>query len=332
MMPSKPFYEFNSVFASSIRDYLDLRESLGFKTVVAGNLLRQFDRYCCSIGIEQASLTNDLVDDWLALKSGEKAGTRSHRVSELRGFAKHFASTGGDVSWAPSPIKIRHPSRYVPYIFSKQEIERMLSAADSMSPPYGFSRFHLVFPAVLRVLYSSGLRISETLALKVKDVDLDNGGLTIPAAKFGKARKLPISNSLLAHLRNYRISNADFIGIDEDGWFFPTAKGECYSQRTVYDKFRTILWQAGISHGGKGKGPRLHDLRHTFAVHSLQQNVAEGNDIYASLTRLMTYLGHSRISSTEYYLRLTAEVFPDFLNRADIICSRAIPKGVLYEE
>ena len=83
---------------------------------------------------------------------------------------------------------------------------------------------------------------------------------------------------------------------------------------------------------GKGKGPRVHDLRHTFAVHSLQQNIEMGKDIYTSLTGLMVYLGHSKISSTEYYLRLTAEVFPDFLERADSICAKAIPGVTRYEE
>ena len=134
------------------------------------------------------------------------------------------------------------------------------------------------------------------------------------------------------HAVGYSAAHAAHIGIDADSWFFPNAMGECYSPRTFYDKFRQILWQAGISHQGKGKGPRVHDLRHTFAVHSLQQNIEMGKDIYTSLTCLMVYLGHSKISSTEYYLRLTAEVFPDFLERADSICAKAIPEVTHYEE
>ena len=332
MIPHKPVYEFNSVFAPYIRNYLELRETIGEKIVLPGNSLRQFDRYCCSIDIEEASLTEELVNNWLNTKAGEKAQTHSTRISVLKCFSRYLSSVGVNTSWTPTPGYGTRSNRYVPYIFSKSEIHNILVAADGMLQSKGHSKFHLVFPAVLRVLYSCGLRISEALAIKVKDVDLKNGFIFVCNAKFGKDRKLPISNSLLLYLRNYYVANTTLIGIDEEGWFFPNAQGECYSQRTVYDKFRTILWQAGISHQGKGKGPRVHDLRHTFAVHALQQNVDMDKDIYVSLTGLMVYLGHSKISSTEYYLRLTAEVFPDFLKRADSVCTRALPEVVQYDE
>lgn len=332
MIPHKPVYEFNSVFAPHLRNYLELKEAVGEKIVLPGNSLRQFDRYCLSIGVEKAKLTEELVNNYLNTKAKEKAQTHSTRISVLHCFSKYLSSVGITATWIPVPGYGARHKRYVPYIFSKDEIHNIFAVADRMPQSYGHSMFHLVFPAVLRILYSCGLRISEALNLKVKDVDLDNGFIFIRNAKFGKDRKLPISCSLLAYLRNYRIVNAVLIGIDEEGWFFPNAKGECYSQRTIYDKFRTILWQAGISHQGKGKGPRVHDLRHTFAVRALQQNVETNKDIYTSLTGLMVYLGHSKISSTEYYLRLTAEVFPDFLKRADSICARAIPEVAQYEE
>lgn len=332
MIPHKPVYEFHSVFAPHIREYLSIKEALGEKTTMPGNILRQFDRYCSSIRLDEAKLTPELAENWFLTKFGEKSATRSHRISVLWGFARHFSSSGGEVTWRPTPGYAGRMSRYVPYIFTKNEMMNILTAADSMPKPYGKSRFNAVFPAVIRVLYGCGLRISEALALKVKDVDLDNGFIFVHAGKFGKDRKIPISDSLLKYLREYRSQNEDFIGIDADGWFFPNAKGECYSQRTVYDKFRQILWIAGISHQGKGKGPRVHDLRHTFAVHSLQQNVEKGKDIYTSLTGLMVYLGHGKITSTEYYLRMTAEVFPDFLKRADKVCSGVIPEVVDYED
>lgn len=332
MIPHKPVYEFHSVFASQMRGYIELKETLGEKITVPGNTLRQFDRYCCSVDINEASLTTELADSWLLTKAGEKPETHSKRISVLWCFARYLKSTGNSVSWHPVPGYAGRKKRYMPYIYSRDEIARIFAAADTMHPSYGRSRFHLVFPAVLRIMYACGLRVSEALSLKLMDVDLDGGLLFIRAAKFGKDRKLPMSGSLTEYLRGYRIVNGEFIGIDGDGWFFPNAKGECYSQRTVYDKFRQILWNAGISHQGKGKGPRVHDLRHTFAVHALQKNVELGKDIYVSLTGLMVYLGHSKISSTEYYLRLTAEVFPDFLERADSVCARAIPEVIQYEK
>lgn len=332
MTPHKPVYEFHSVFAPSIYDYLALKEAIGEKITSPGNILRQFDRYCSSIDLQEARLTSELAENWFLTKADEKQATRSHRVSALWCFARHFSAEGGEVTWHPNIGYAGRQKRYAPYIYTKSEMKHIFDAADAMPESYGKSRFNVVFPAVIRVLYGCGLRISEALALRVKDVDLENGFIFVHAGKFGKDRKVPISDSLLQYLREYYMNNADFIGIASDGWFFPNAKGECYSQRTVYDKFRQILWIAGISHQGKGKGPRVHDLRHTFAVHALQQNVEQGKDIYTSLTGLMVYLGHGKITSTEYYLRLTAEVFPDFLKRADTVCARAIPEAVRYEE
>ena len=332
MKPHKPSYEFRSVFAPSIREYLAIKEALGEKITHPGNTLRQFDRYCSSINHEDATLTTELVENWLLTKAGEKSGTRESRISVLRCFARHYSASGEKVTWRPTPGYAGHEKRYVPYIYTKEEVKNIFVAADTMPESYGKSRFNAVFPAVIRTLYGCGLRITEALSLQVKDVDLKSGFIFVHAGKFGKDRKIPISDSLLQYLKGYYKDNADFIGVAANGWFFPNAKGECYSQRTVYDKFRQILWIAGISHQGKGKGPRVHDLRHTFAVHALQQNVEQGKDIYTSLTGLMVYLGHGKITSTEYYLRLTAEVFPDFLERADKVCAKAIPEVVRYEK
>lgn len=332
MIPHKIVYEFKSVFAPSIREYLAIKEALGEKTTLPGNTLRQFDRYCSSINLENANLTAELAENWLLTKTGEKSETRSKRISALWCYARFFSANGGKVTWRPTPGYARQNKRYVPYIYTKAEIKNIFIAADTMPKSYGKSKFNIIFPAVIRVLYGCGLRISEALALRVHDVDLENGIIFVYKGKFGKDRKIPISDSLLQYLKKYYKENIEFIGVTSDGWFFPNAKGECYSQRTFYDKFRQILWIAGISHQGKGKGPRVHDLRHTFAVHALQQNVEQGKDIYTSLTGLMVYLGHGKITSTEYYLRLTAEIFPDFLERADNVCARAIPKVVSYEE
>lgn len=332
MIPHTPQYEFHSIFAPFIYGYLEQRTAIGNKTVLSGNSLRQFDRYCTAIGWSNMELSETLVNNYLNTKAGEKAQTHSTRISVLKCFSQYLCGIGIPVSWIPAPGYSHTANKYIPYIFTKAEIVNLLNAADRMIPSVRGSRFHIVFPTVLRLLYSSGVRISEALTLKVGDVDLEQGFLVIRNAKFGKSRNLPISKSLLEYLRTYRITNASHIGVDAENWFFPNGKGECYSQRTFYDKFRQILWQAGISHQGKGKGPRVHDLRHTFAVHSLQQNVEMGKDIYTSLTGLMVYLGHSKISSTEYYLRLTAEVFPDFLKRADSVCAKVIPEVRCYEE
>lgn len=332
MIQHQPEYQFYSVFAEAISNYLNLHKALGEKTVASGNTLRQFDRYCCEQGVKEPVLTSSLVGDWLQTKAQEKASTHGSRISVMNCFRNYLLSLGVEVEWKPAPGFTRSGQRYAPYIFTKEEIAKILENADALPQPSRGSQFHIVFPAVIRVLYGCGLRVSEALSLRVRDVDLKNGFLTIHNAKFDKSRRLPISESLLSYLRNYKSRNARLIGDDENGFFFPNAYKECYSQRTVYDKFREVLWKSGIPHQGKGKGPRVHDLRHTFSVHSLQQNVEQGKDVYVALTALMAYLGHSNISATEYYLRLTGEAYPDFLKKSDAISGRAIPEVMQYEE
>lgn len=332
MIYRKPKYEFQSVFAPFIYDYLEIKDATGQKYTSPGNILRQFDRYCSLNGVEEPNLTEVIVNDWLSTKTGEKNSTHSTRISVLRCFSKYLSASGNIISWNPYPGYTSRVSKYVPYIFCKDEMLQIFASADLMPVSCGRSRFHFAFPIILRVLYGCGLRVSEALKLTIRDVDLENGFISVRSAKFDKQRRIPISKSLLIALRNYMVKNQELIGVDAYGFFFPNANGECYSQRTVYDKFRTILWQSGIPHQGKGKGPRVHDLRHTFAVHSLQQNIKQGKDMYVSLTILMTYLGHSKLSSTEYYLRLTAEVFPDFLQKSDTVCAVAIPEVINHEK
>lgn len=332
MIEKERKFEFRSVFATYIENYLKLKLSFGEKITVPGTVLRLFDRYCIENNVFDAVLTSELVNGWLASFENERASTHSSKISVLKCFSQYMSSIGGEVYWMPKHGYTSRGSRYVPYIFSDNEIQRILKSADSLRENYGKTRFHKIFPVLLRVLYGTGLRVSEALKLKLKHVDLKNGTLTIENAKFSKSRLLPISKSLRNVLNDYYCRNSDYIGISDDNYFFPNSYGEQYSQRTVYDKFREVLWKSNIPHQGKGKGPRVHDLRHTFAVRSLHQSIQNGKDIYVALTTLMVYLGHSRIGSTEYYLRLTADVFPDFMQKSDLVCNIAIPEEVMIDE
>ena len=225
MIQHKPVYEFHSVFASSIYKYLALKEALGEKITSPGNILRQFDRYCMSIDLQEPILTLELAENWFLTKADEKQSTRSHRVSALWCFARHFSAEGGEVTWKPNIGYAGRQNRYVPYIYTKAEVKNIFAAADAMPKSCKKSRFNVIFPAIIRALYGCGLRISEALALKLKDVDLENGFIFVYAGKFGKDRKVPMSDSLLQYLREYYRENVDFIGIPSDGWFFPNAKG-----------------------------------------------------------------------------------------------------------
>lgn len=329
MICKKRVFVFESVFAPFIRDYIEQRESLGYKVVIDSGVLRQFDRYCQIHKITSASLTRELVDNWILTKGNDKPATRSHRISTIKGFSGYLISVNQSVSWNPARgYASDRNSKYIPYIFTTEEMQRIFETADHLAKPRG-SMFHIVFPAVLRVLYGCGLRVSEALALRVGDVDLENGFITVEGTKFDKSRYLPISPSLQCALKTYAATNN--IGNIGEQYFFPNSKGEMYSQRTVYDKFRTVLWRSGIPHQGKGKGPRVHDIRHTFAVHSLHKIIQTGVDSYVSLPTLSAYLGHTGIRSTEHYLRLTVEFHQTFLDKSEKLSNIAIPEVGGYE-
>lgn len=332
MQKSERTFEFSSVFAPYLSDYILLKKSMGKKIVVPGTVLRLFDRYCKEKNVSSLGINSELVDGWLTCAGDSKASTRSTKISQLKGFADYLSVKGYEVTWIPKPGYGKNSSRYLPYIFSEKEILQLLTAADELRPNYGKTRFHSMFPVILRVLYCTGMRVSEVLKLKGSDVNLTEGILYVYDGKFEKSRRIPVSQSLLQILNAYYTSNADYIGRFEDNYFFPNALGEQYSQRTVYDKFREVLWKANIPHQGKGKGPRVHDLRHTFAVHSLHKCLTEGKDPYAALTALMVYLGHSRIGSTEYYLRLTEDIYPEIIQMTSEYSNRIIPKEETINE
>ena len=211
---------------------------------------------------------------------------------------------------------------YTPYIFSEEEISAIFRASNqypvSNTSPYR----HLILPVLIRLFYCCGLRLSEATHLKTNDVDLIKGTLFIHNTKFGKERLIPMSVGLCKVFKEY--SHKVLSCNPGVKYFFPSPYGGCYDSKTVYDHFRKMIWKAGISH--TGKGPRLQDLRHTFAVHSLKRWVVNGNDVTNCLPYLSAYLGHEDLLGTQYYLRLTADLYPDIVRKVETSCSWIIPE------
>ena len=159
--------------------------------------------------------------------------------------------------------------------------------------------------------------------LRVADVDLDTGVLQIRDAKGGKDRQVPVCDALRVRLAGYHVQ---VTGRADREWFFPGSRpGQPLTLGNVYHNFRRFLWQAHISHGGPGHGPRVHDLRHTMAVNNLRSWFAAGRDVGALLPVLQTYLGHSSIADTGYYLHLTAESYPDITARVQQVIGDVVP-------
>jgi len=166
--------------------------------------------------------------------------------------------------------------------------------------------------------------LNETVTLKTEDVDLKSAIITIRRSKFNKDRLVPISTELANILRVYKVAACI---LETDIFFFPSDKGGGYGHSAIYNLFRKALWGAAISHGGKGKGPRVQDFRHSFAVHCLKKWISAGKDISAALPYLSAYLGHTSFAGTQYYLRLTADVFPSITSLMDKNYGNIYPDG-----
>ena len=158
--------------------------------------------------------------------------------------------------------------------------------------------------------------------------DLTAGTIFIQNTKFEKKRILPLANSMIDRFRVYEISVQTNSIWQKSEYFFPSSLGKKYSEGTIYWAFRDILRRSGISHGGRGKGPRLHDFRHTYAVHCLRNWVREGKNLTTALPYLSVYMGHVGPRSTQYYLRLTSELYPDIVFALDRAYEWIIP-GVM---
>jgi integrase len=301
--------EFIGAFAPEFKMFLDEKHACGLKYGEGERLLRKLDEICVAKNRENG-LSKELSQRFIEPRPNWSQGTFSHHVNLLSQIAK-FLNLHGIVAYMPdTKLKLGIDRAFSPYIFSKDEIKRIFHEADNLYSSRSLIRSHDFYPVIFRLLYSSGLRISEALLLTMDDVNLNDGTIFIKNAKNHKDRLLPLNPQMIPFLAHY--AEKYHAAYRDNDYFFSPPNGGHYDKGTVYHKFRHILFKCGISHGGrKNGGPRLHDVRHTFCVHSLRQFIANGVDHRAALPLLSVYMGHSSIAATGKYLKLTAEAYPE---------------------
>jgi integrase/recombinase XerD len=323
MTEPTPPHAWQSLLGPLIAQFIQEKQACGYTYVTEQGILRRLDRFLGAHGLAQIALPRSLVEPWIAKHAHESARTHRTRVGLLRRLAIFVARHGYPAYIPPSHLVPREPPSFTPYILSSTEVHCLLDAADRLRPTGHAPLRHLILPELFRVLYSCGLRVSEALRLRRGDVDLEVGVLTIRQGKFRKDRMVPLTPALTQRLHHY----AHTVGRQTpDAIFFPAPHGGPYHRETIYKAFRQLLWACRIPHGGRGHGPRLHDLRHTYAVHRLAQWYRAGADLQAYLPVLATYMGHLSVLETQCYLRLTADVFPDLSARCDAAFGYIIPQ------
>ena len=286
--------------------FTELQHSLGYSQDAYRPAL-EFIRYCAESHPMEVVVSKKMFDAWISQRTFKKKSTQGYYIKKIRVFLRYVQSTGEDVFIPGSDYAMR-VERFSPYIYTDEELVRLFDAIDTMpSSKYSPNREYII-PVIFRMMYCCGMRLTETTSLRGEDVDLSSGIITIRNSKFGKSRYVPMSEELRAFIAKY--AEIRLIGSPDD-WFLPARDGGYYGNCSVYTAFRELIRKAGISHGGRGKGPRIHDFRHTFAIHCLQNWTKNGADITTALPYLREYLGHEHLSATEQYLRMTAEVYPE---------------------
>jgi len=329
MIAKRKVFRYESPLGPLMERLVREKRASGYKYDTPACVLKDLDHFLCGTAIQPNELPKALVAQWLAQYPHEKASTHQRRIILVRQLARLMIRLGFSAYEPPKGIGPRRSYVFSPRILTHAEVRQIIMAVDNFPPSPKSPLRHLILPEVFRLLYSCGFRLSEVLNLKVRDVDLQQGVITVRQGKFGKDRLVPPSMEMVERLRIYaeELEKRTIARREPDAYFFPSARQVAWGCTTIYHLYRKALLQCGIPHGGRGKGPRVHDLRHTFAVHRLLQWYEEGVDLNTKLPFLVAYLGHKDFTGTQKYLHLTAELFPNLTARMNQQFGGVIPQG-----
>ena len=324
--------EFNSIFKDEFQSFLALREACmstsGYKHYRF--YLTSFDKYLTGSSLKERAITETTVNGWLSTLTG-KTSSIANEIISIRMFIRYLQTLGVP---AYIPIIPKVVDDYIPYIFSDTELERIFDAADDFKVTKAQHNPHMQieFPMILRILYGCGLRIGETLALQMKDVDLDGGIITILHAKKDKQRLVPMSRTLTSVLRQYCLAMG-IVGVP-DAFLFPGSDpANSVSIRSIRNKFDVIAKNLGITlmeRDWHERGPCMHCFRHVFVFKSFAQAERDGRSIDDSIPFLSIYLGHDSLNETEKYLKFSSEMYPEALGLFEEFTGNVFPE-VDYE-
>jgi integrase len=296
------------------------------------HILRGFDEYLCTISCTNKNLSEEQLVGWVHTLSG-KTGSIANQVTVLRIFLSQLSSYGIR-SYIPPVPKVHDD--YVPYVYSEIELNSIFHIADVLEKKCNVKKntlIHVEEPMILRLMYGCGLRIGETLSLKMGDVDLVTGVLTLRCTKGDKQRLVPMHHSLTGILEHYCMAMG-IVGYPES-YLFPTIDPlEPVTPMNARHRFDNLLEQAEISLPGRGKnqrGPCLHCLRHVFVFKAFANAEKGGRRIDDIVPYLSIYLGHDSLRETEKYLKFSSELFPEAMKLFGQYSTQVFPE-VNYDE
>jgi len=245
-------------FKDFLQSHIELKKAMGYKYVTEARQLMRFDQFTLVKYPEATFLTREIVLDWCSKQPHEAQANQCTRASIIRQFSKYLDAVGTKAYILPKGYYPKEP-QYVPYIYSTEELSRFFAQTDQCHYSYESPHRHLIMPVFFRMIYQCGLRVSEAKLLTVGDVDLNSGVMSIHHSKKDKSRLVPMASSLLKRCQNFFAKV--HLSSDSEDFFFPALDGKPMTNVNLYRNFRRFLWRAGISHKGRGFGPRIYDFR-----------------------------------------------------------------------
>ncbi len=279
-----------------VEDYLGLRRAVGYKLEGAGRLLADFAAFAERSGVR--TVTIDIAVAWARLPSEVSPKWAAKRIGIVRVFTRYLATVDPNAELLPADLLPARSRRVTPYLYSDADIAALMAAARALPNPLKAATFE----ALIGLLATTGLRGGEAMRLDRDDVDWVESRLSVRDTKFGKSRQIPLHTTTLEALRHYGCLRDRLCPTPATRSLFISTSGARLCHATVQPTFRKLLRHAAVGPTESPPRPRIHDLRHSFAVKTLIHWYRDGEDVQVRMPALSTYLGHVDPGSTYWYL------------------------------
>jgi integrase len=290
-----------------VEAYLAARRSLGFDLRIAGSQLLAFARFADHTG-HRGPLTVAVAVRWAQSARRATRLTWARRLQVLRPFMKYHAQFETGTEIVPSNLFGPVHRRLVPHIYTEAEIRALLDSAAQLRPVTGLRLRARTYSTLFGLLASTGLRISEALALTPTDLDLPGASLTVRKTKFRKSRLVPLHPTTVTALRRYADARRRRVSDRRIETFLVSDQGTPLGDRMVHHTFAKLRARLGWIGRGDYTLPRVHDLRHTFLCHALVRSYQQHQSVDHVIDLLSTYVGHARVSDTYWYMTAIPEL------------------------
>ena len=297
---------------TAVDEYLALRRSLGF-------LLEDYDQrlhgFVTFIERRGSVITTSLAMSWIMTHRDRTTTSLVNLLCEIRGFARYWSASDPRTQVPPGQLMRSGHRRRAPFLYTDEDIQRLMMAAATTR--YAGHLWPNTLATIIGLLATTGMRVGEILALDDDDVDWEDQVLTVRRAKFGKSRLVPVHESTIAALASYLRHRNSEVPSTSTSPLFPSLNGLRLRNSTVYQSFRRLLAVVGLRDKKAHRGPRLHDLRHRFAINTLVRAYRTAQTTERRMYFLSTYLGHVDTDSTYWYLSAVPELMAEARKRLE---------------